>query len=154
MVVAITGCYRTTANEKLLRLLRLNRLDEELMIKNAVADLNRASRHEVRETMRRAYLDEKSNGYSFDCEDDLDEIDPKYVIWCASKHGPFKTYLKRMNLAENDWCRYCHSVPETPIHLVSECDRFGFSLDTPTNIFYLDSIARNVTARLKVDNPD
>lgn len=60
--MAITDGYRTTANEKLLRLLRLSRLDKELMIKNDVAELNRANRPEVSESMSRAQPDEKSNG--------------------------------------------------------------------------------------------
>ena len=41
VILGINGCYRTSSNEKLLGLLKINAIDEELKIKNAVNELDK-----------------------------------------------------------------------------------------------------------------
>ena len=119
IVRAITGCYKSTSKEKLLELLKINTIEEELTIKDATLEVDKDQRKEVKDELRKLYLKEKKS-FGFDLN--IDETSSRYMIWCISTHGPFREYLNKRKLVENEWCRFCKMVPETVIHLVNECE--------------------------------
>lgn len=122
----ITGAYKSTNNEKLLKLIGELSIDEELILKDALSEVGKESRKTIKEKMKDLYLKEMK---SFDhSATDLQKCPAKYSIWCISGNGPFKSHLCKLGIVDNDWCRYCKMVPETPIHLLYECSMFKINI--------------------------
>jgi hypothetical protein len=130
IILAVTGAYKTTNNIKLLKLIKINCICEEIEIKQRVKNVE--NKREEKLKLRMCYLDKKE---SFDrCIDyDIDNTKSKYLIWCISRNGPFKSFMKKIGIVDNDWCRYCHCVPETPVHLINECFKINLIKDNQVN---------------------
>lgn len=59
---------------------------------------------------------------------EIDDCGSRFVFWCISEHGPFRAYLFKMKLSDNEWCRYCGAYPETAIHLANECEAIDLTV--------------------------
>lgn len=64
----IFGGYRTTNKEKLLRLLGLYRIDEDLIIKQDTLDLDKNIRAETTRKLDKMFRDEKENYGDYDID--------------------------------------------------------------------------------------
>lgn len=49
----------------------------------------------------------------------------KDTIWFIIKKIPFKAFLYKIIKHEREFCRYCHLVLGTAIHLLYECTRMS-----------------------------
>lgn len=97
------------------------------------------------------YLEEKD---SYGDYGDLSEIKSKYVFWCISNHGPFRSYLFKMNLKDNNICRYCKVAEETSLHLIS-CENLLNLIDivnTEDQIYNLETNASLIIKKLLKDD--
>lgn len=51
-----------------------------------------------------------------------------------SKNGPFKCYLKKIKITDNEWYRYCYTIPEIPVHLIYKCNHLNLELKENYNL--------------------
>lgn len=79
----ISGCYRTTSNEKLLNPLKMVKLSEELTILMSTSEVNKDSRKE-----------------SYGNYNDIDLTSSRYLLWCITRHDPSRAYLKKFRIVE------------------------------------------------------
>lgn len=129
VINALIGAYKTTNSEKLLELLGLCSLTEEISIVSKINDQDKSIRETIRESLRNELWNKKD---SFGFQLNIGLIKHRYAVWFISGVGPFRDYLFKTKKPDNPWCRYCYFYPETSVHLLYECeliDREGWNLD-------------------------
>ena len=92
LIISITNNYRSTNNEKLQKLIKINDIEEEW---EKTIDIDKSKRKKIKRELRMMYLEEKSDYGAFG---DLDEVSSRYIFCCISSHGPFKEYLFRLRM--------------------------------------------------------
>ena len=119
-ITAATGAYRCTSRLKLLKLIGLPELVDELDLVKEKRQLELPDRREFVD-MRRREMVERLPGFE-QYYDNPGAITHRYTIWCISNTGPFRAFLHKIGLADEPSCRYCGHDSETSYHLVNECE--------------------------------
>lgn len=143
----VTGAYRSTNTEKLLELLKLCRLTEELEIKDKLQSFDKKLKKQNKNLLRNQMIRFKR---SFNFCLDIRNSTLKHTIWIISGHGPFRNYLFRIKKVNCQFCRFCKFVPETGNHLLYECREIAVER-TPFDLFditFFEKLSRNITQRL------
>lgn len=113
-ILQLTGAYRTSGNVNLLNLFGVLDINTKLEIDEKHVKANRKVEYK---------LALENQGYREEFEL-LDKTTSKEIIWFKLNHGPFKQYLRRLNLANDSECRFCNLGDETADHLLFECVHF------------------------------
>lgn len=122
IVRSITNSYKNTNSEKLLEIKNLIEIIDELDIKTET-DLIKEKDLRIK-LKREHYLNKREK--IFDMMNlDFGLLKYKESIWCLTESGPFKNYLFKMNLVDDDLCRFCSYSRETAQHLIYECIYFN-----------------------------
>jgi hypothetical protein len=121
MINAITGSYKCENTEKLLDLIKINNINEELLIKSKILEIEREEKRIQKEIMRKELQLDKDS-YGFPLEVQL--VQTKYPFYIITGKGPFRDFLYKIKQHPTEWCRYCGYCPETAIHLMLECEHF------------------------------
>ena len=127
VLVTITRTYNSTNTQKLLNLINLCSLSEELLIKQNAINLSKEARPEFKKTNRTMYIKEKP---TFHFPLDITQSRTKSIFYIITNKGPFRQFLKNIKKVDNEFCRYCRCVPETAIHLLIECEWFDDARET------------------------
>ena len=71
---------------------------------------------------RNYIINSRENIFNFSEKFNTLDLTIRQSIWCITGCGPFKSYLFKMKLADDDVCRFCYLNIETSKHLMFECD--------------------------------
>ena len=119
-ITALTGAYRCTNRQKLLKLIGVPELSGEIEILQEKKQLDRQNRKAYSKRRRSeevARLPEFAQTF-----EDIDTITHRFTIWCIANTGPFRSMLHRLGLADDPSCRYCGYERETSHHLLNNCE--------------------------------
>ena len=109
-LLSLSKAYRTTSTVKLKSLFR-------------VIDLNKQIEFlEYDSGTRESKIKEEL--VACDLNVNYGQVRCKELIWFIVDHGPFRSYLFRFNLADDDTCRFCLEDVESPSHLLFSCCKF------------------------------
>ena len=134
-ILAMTGAFSTTNNSKLLDLIGLLEVNEEIACLSECRELEEESRKKIRSD-RLAAQRERLQGDRYEPlfnEQLIMKIRRKETIWFLTGHGPFATHSIRFNKNELTNCRLCRLVDETPRHLLFDCAFFRQNIDRNLN---------------------
>lgn len=152
---SLLGIYKSTNSEKLLRLLNIVSIEEEMIIleqlKSTLKVTPKPNRRLLIREQQQKIIDKKQ---SFYFEINAHKTYHKYVLWVVTGKGPFRDYLNLVKIANDKWCRYCWLYPETAIHLVEECEQIDRNLYNPHReeefqLFCINLIRKLIRDRFK-----
>ena len=115
-LLAITGCYPSVNDKKLLQLLDLLEINKEIECRAELKGKAPEEREEIRET----YL--ASNAEQCRVPFDRRQINRtsrREVFWFATGHRPFRA--SHMNKEPEKRFRFCHTEEETSTNLMFQC---------------------------------
>ena len=114
--------YRCTSTEKLLTVLNIVHITDEVEIQINSRTVNSNDRTNFKNTKRSKIL--SNNAHINLARDIIDNFKHKFTLWCLTGTGPFKDFLYKIEKVNDKNCRYCGGADETPTHLAYECNRF------------------------------
>lgn len=121
-ILSLTGAYASTNSDKLLNLLGLLEINEEIEFRLDTRALDSTERKEQR-TARIA--ERRLNGPQYDLLDcNLSESTSREIFFFATAHGPFLSLSHRFNNEVPLNCRFCGIFEETAEHLLLFCSAF------------------------------
>ena len=123
-VLALAGAYPSTNNVKLLNLLGILGLADEITLRQQTRELDAAERKlKRREMVARRSLNGAYGG-GFLPNMDLNETTSKEIFHFVTGHGPFVSHSRRFNPELPEQCRFCGVFEESPEHLLFYCAAF------------------------------
>ena len=150
-VIAATGAYKCTPNERLMKLLGLIDVVDELRMLCETRERSAPERKAMKYRKRTETI-ERMQGFEVAAPKfDADLISNKHTIWCISECGPFKKFLHRIGKSDDDWCRYCCAASESSSHLIFECEALGDSLTSELEMSELNSKCKELVRKLQRD---
>ena len=119
-ITAMTGAYRCTNRQRLLKLIGIPEITEDLELMREKRQLELENRREYVE-LRRSEMTAGLPGFE-QSYDDVGNITHRYVIWCITNTGPFRSTLNKIGLADDPSCRFCGFENESSYHLLRDCE--------------------------------
>ena len=123
----ICGAYRNANSRKLLEITQTIEIESEAEIRTQTASMEPAKRRETRRQMRKDRLNEREKLLNLGPNFDTLDITKRTTVWALTEAGPFRQYLYKCNLAEEETCRFCQQSVETAQHLII-CEHFDFNI--------------------------
>lgn len=130
----MTKLYKITPNDKILELLNVVDIMDELRLLNESYSLEKCKRKGFKNEERNKILKSNKKSYYNEYRNLIDSSISRYTLWCMTEIGPFKSTLLKMNLVSNDLCRYCCSDIENIEHLYFYCKKFNKEIDKSEKI--------------------
>lgn len=120
----LTKVYKCTSNEKLLKILNVVGIIDEL---NILEESFKLSKH-VRKSFKideRIKLLNLNNIYdNIELFNVIFDSTSRFTLWCFTDTGPFKSTIAKMKLSSDNLCRYCYYSIENIDHLYFSCEKF------------------------------
>ena len=142
-LLALTRAYTKTNNFKLLNILGVLSVDDEIVYLNESKNKSEEEKSALKDNL----LAVQERLTEFDISFDkrlLRDSKRKEVIWFLTGHGPFKSSISNVN----NICRFCNLFEENPYHLIFTCSFFKspFLLDNlyNANINVLEDFVRRI----------
>ena len=120
---SLVHAYKCTSTDKLLKILHIVDILEEINIFDESLELEKHMRKDYKNETRDKWL--ANVNVTLPEELNTDTITHRFTIWCLTDTGPFRAFLYKIGKAENPNCRYCATDNETPTHLLLTCPRFS-----------------------------
>ena len=150
-VIAASGAYKSTSNIRLMRLLGVTDVVDELNTLSEARERGALDSKQLK-YQRRTEAIERMERFEVDLQKfDADRIGNKYVTWCVSNSGPFKWFLRRIGKAEDEQCRYCGAKSETAGHLLFDCNAQRVRLTEESGMREINDTCRKLISKLLVD---
>ena len=121
-ILSITGAYSSTSNRKLLDLLGLLEINEEIPLRRQTKDLGSSERKKMRKELI-AERRREGEAYGFECR--LEESVGREIFFFLTGHGPFVSHYRRYDNELPTNCRFCGVFEESAEHLLLHCSAFG-----------------------------
>ena len=150
-ILAMTGAFSSTNNSKLLDLIGVLEVNEEIAYQNEIKGEDHETRKRIKAD-RLAAQRERLQGDRYEPmfnEELVRKIRRKETFWFLTGHGPFATYSVRFNKNETTNCRLCRLVDETPRHLLHDCASFKENVErNSTDLVLFEEKCREIAFRL------
>ena len=147
-ILSITGAYPSTNNSKLLDLLGLLEINDEIEFRSQTTHMDSLERRQKRAELIAEHVHQEPYGTSFRCR--LGESIGREVFCFLTGHGPFVSHSRRFDhhLPEN--CRFCGLFVETADHLLLHCAAFGrFTIDQDTETSAIESRCKLILSEIR-----
>ena len=147
-VLSVTGAYPSTGNSKLLNLLGLLEVNEEIEFREQTKALDSDERKRKRlERIEERRQEGEQYGASFECR--LGESVSREIFFFLTGHGPFVSHSRRYNdeLAVN--CRFCGIFEESLEHLLLHCAAFeSLEINQDTEMSTIETRCRFIAKQI------
>ena len=118
----LVRAYKCTNTDKLLKLLQIVDIVDEIRILEEANNLPKEARKDYKNENRAICLSRIDNCDFRDIA--TGRLTHRFTLWCLTDTGPFKEFLCKINKASDPFCRYCNSAFENPSHILYDCIRF------------------------------
>ena len=144
-VRTMTGAYSRTNSLKLLNLLGLLEIQEQVSYQRAAYQKAPQEKQQIRLAYQNLQGSQPNSHYQtpFDRKE-IGIVRSWEVFWMVSKHGPFRTHF--LSTEVNRSCRLCSEEEETPEHLLYRC-RAVNHLEL-SDVLNFERVAREIVLKL------
>lgn len=122
-IKCLTKIYKNTKTKIMYKIFKIVDIVKELEILDDIENVPKNIRRNFKNDERNKFL--KEINYDLNEEEfDVDYLKHRFSLWCLSGIGPFKEFLFKIKVTEDNYCRFCHYETETSTHLLYDCIRY------------------------------
>ena len=145
-ILAISGAYFSTNNNKLLNLLKLLDANDEIACKLECRGKDLGEKSTIRSSWLNKQKEATDGDYAVPPAVEIEKLYRKESMWFITSHGPFRHHRTRFNPANASLCRFCAIRLETADHLLNDCTELGQAEFSDTRSF--ESTCTDIIRRL------